>query len=97
MIAISLNNKISSIRDTSFTLNDSAHIDAAFTVETDTTDSENAIGIILPKEYGKRFSVLVGNKSVYATYNDAFDCYIINTAITAGIVRISTNIQQLKG
>lgn len=95
MIIGTTHSKITVKKDTSFTLNDSAHIQGLITSSADTLATDKVLAILLPEKYGATFEVSVGNTQVDATWDVNEGAYIIKAALTTGDLTVSADLQQV--
>lgn len=95
MIIGIMDSKITVKKDTSFTLNDSAHIQGLVTPSDVTAATDKVLAILLPEKYGSTFKVSIGGTQVDATWDDAEGAYIIKTALTAEDLIVSADLQQV--
>ena len=95
MIIGIMDSKISIKKDTSFTLNDSAHVQGLITPSAATNASDKVLAILLPEKYGSAFKVSVGGTQVDATWDATEGAYIIKAALTAEDLVISADLQQV--
>ena len=95
MIIGIMDSKITVKKDTSFTLNDSAHIQGLITPSAVTQAADKVLAILLPEKYGSTFKVSVGGTQVDATWDSAEGAYIIKAALTAEDVIVSADLQQV--
>lgn len=95
MIIGIMDSKIAVKKDTSFTINDSAHIQGLITSNGTTQSTDNVLAILLPEKYGSTFKVSIGGTQVDATWDDAEDAYIIKAALTAKDFIVSADLQQV--
>lgn len=95
MIIGIMNSKINVKKDTSFTLNDSAHIQGLITPSEATQETDMVLAILLPEKYGSTFKVSVGGTQVNATWDANEGAYIIKAALTADDLIISADLQQV--
>ena len=95
MIIGILDSKITVKKDTSFTLNDSAHIQGLINSSAVTQATDKVLAILLPEKYGSTFKVSVGGTQVDATWDDAEGAYIIKAALTAEDLIVSADLQQV--
>ena len=95
MIIGIMDSKITVKKDTSFTLNDSAHIQGLITPSEVTQATDEVLAILLPEKYGSTFKVSVGGTQVDATWNADEGAYIIKAALTAEDLIVSADLQQV--
>jgi hypothetical protein len=95
MIIGIMDSKISVKEDTSFTLNDSAHIQGLITPSAVTQATDKVLAILLPEKYGATFKVSIGGTQVDATWDATEGAYIIKAALTAEDLIISADLQQV--
>ena len=95
MIIGILDSKITVKKDTSFTLNDSAHIQGLINSSAVTQATDKVLAILLPEKYGSTFKVSVGGTQVDASWDDAEGAYIIKAALTAEDLIVSADLQQV--
>lgn len=95
MIIGVMDSKISVKKDTSFTLNDSAHIQGLITPSEVTQANDKVLAILLPEKYGSTFKVSVGGTQVDATWDVDEGAYIIKAALTAEDLIVSADLQQV--
>ena len=95
MIIGIMDSKITVKKDTSFTLNDSAHIQGLITPSAATQATDNVLAILLPKKYGSTFKVSINGTQVDATWDDTDGAYIIKAALTAEDLIVSADLQQV--
>lgn len=94
MIIGIMNSKITVKKDTSFTLNDSAHIQGLITPSEATQASDKVLAILLPEKYGSTFKVSIGGTQVDAAWDSVEGAYVIKAALTAGDLIVSADLQQ---
>lgn len=82
MIIGIIDSKVAIKKDTSFTLNDSVHIQGLVNASETITDDNDSLAILVPNLYGKTFKVSVGGTQVDATWSDDKGAYLIKTALT---------------
>lgn len=95
MIIGIMDSKITVKKDTSFTLNDSAHIQGLITPSAATQATDKVLAILLPEKYGSTFKVSIGGTQVDATWDNAEGAYVIKAALTAEDLIVSADIQQI--
>lgn len=95
MIIGILNTKVSVKKDTSFTLNDSVHIQGLINSSAVTAASDSVLAILVPHKYGDSFKVSVAGTQVDATWDDEQGTYIIKAALTAEDMIVSADVQQV--
>lgn len=95
MIIGILNTKVSVKKDTSFTLNDSVHIQGLINSSAVTAASDSVLAILVPHKYGDSFKVSVADTQVDATWDDEQGTYIIKAALTAEDMIVSADVQQV--
>lgn len=95
MIIGVMDSKISVKKDTSFTLNDSAHIQGLITPSEATQDTDKVLAILLPDKYGSTFKVSIGDAQVDATWDDTDGAYIIKAVLPAEDLIVSADLQQV--
>lgn len=95
MIIGIMDSKITVKKDTSFTLNDSAHIQGLITTSEVTQATDKVLAILLPEKYGSTFKVSVGGTQVDATWDVDEGAYIIKAALTAEDLIVSADLQQV--
>ena len=95
MIIGIMNSKITVKKDTSFTLNDSAHIQGLITPSADTQATDKVLAILLPKKYGSTFKVSIDGTQVDATWDETQGAYIVKAALTAKDIIVSADVQQV--
>ena len=95
MIIGIMNSKITVKKDTSFTLNDSAHIQGLITPSEDTQGTDKVLAILLPKKYGSTFKVSIDGTQVDATWDETQGAYIVKAALTAKDIIVSADVQQV--
>ena len=95
MIIGILNTKVSVKKDTSFTLNDSVHIQGLINSSATTVSTDEVIAILVPHKYGDTFKVNVAGTQVDATWDDEQGTYIIKAALTAEDMIVSADVQQV--
>lgn len=95
MIIGIMDSKISVKKDTSFTLNDSAHIQGLINPSAVTQATDKVLAILLPEKYGSTFKVSIGGTQVDATWDAIEGAYIIKAALTAEDLIISADLQQV--
>lgn len=95
MIIGILNTKVSVKKDTSFTLNDSVHIQGLINSTAVTAASDSVLAILVPHKYGDSFKVSVAGTQVDATWDDEQGTYIIKAALTAEDMIVSADVQQV--
>lgn len=95
MIIGIMDSKITVNNDTSFTLNDSAHIHGLITPSAATQSTDKVLAILLPEKYGSTFKVSIGGTKVNATWDSAEGAYIIKAALTTGDLIVSADLQQV--
>ena len=95
MIIGILDKKVSVKKDTSFTLNDSAHIQGLINSSAVTTSSDSVLAILIPNKYGHTFKVDVAGTQVDATWDEEQGAYIIKAALTAEDMIVSADVQQV--
>lgn len=94
MIIGILNTNVSVKKDTSFTLNDSVHIQGLIDSTAVTTASDSVLAILVPHKYGDSFKVSVAGTQVDATWDDEQSTYVIKAALTAEDMIVSADVQQ---
>ena len=87
--------KITVKKDTSFTINDSAHIHGLITSSAVTQATDKVLAILLPEKYGSTFKVSIDGTQVDATWDEADGAYIIKAALTAKDFIVSADLQQV--
>ena len=95
MIIGIMDSKITIKKDTSFTLNDSAHIQGLIRPAAATQASDKVLAILLPEKYGSTFKVSIGGTQVNATWDNTEGAYIIKAALTAEDLIVSADLQQV--
>lgn len=95
MIIGILNSKVSVKKDTSFTLNDSVHIQGLINSTAVTTASDSVLAILVPHKYGDRFKVSVAGTQVDATWDGEQGTYVIKAVLTAEDMIVSADVQQV--
>lgn len=95
MIIGIMDSKITIKNDTSFTLNDSAHIQGLIKPSEVTQTTDKVLAILLPDKYGSTFKVSIGRTQADATWDDAEGAYIIKAALTAEDLIVSADLQQV--
>nr|DAP41927.1 MAG TPA: hypothetical protein [Caudoviricetes sp.] len=95
MIIGIMDSKISVKKDTSFTLNDSAHIQGLITPSAVTHATDKVLAILLPEKYGSTFKVSIGGTQTDATWDATEGAYIIKAALTAEDLIVSADLQQV--
>lgn len=95
MIIGIMDSKITVKNDTSFTLNDSAHIQGLIKPSAVTQTTDKVLAILLPDKYGSTFKVSIGGTQVDATWDSSEGAYIIKAALTAEDLIISADLQQV--
>lgn len=90
-----MDSKITVKKDTSFTLNDSAHIQGLITPSDVTVATDKVLAILLPEKYGSTFKVSIGGTQVDATWDNVEGAYVIKAALTAEDLIVSADIQQV--
>lgn len=95
MIIGIMDSKITVKKDTSFTLNDSAHIQGLIAPSAGTQASDKVLAILLPEKYGSTFKVSIDGTQVNATWDGTYGAYIIKAALTAGDLIVSADLQQV--
>lgn len=95
MIIGIMDSKITVKKDTSFTLNDSAHIQGLITLSDATVATDNVLAILLPEKYGSTFKVIIGGTQVDAAWDPTYGAYIIKAALTAEDLIVSADLQQV--
>lgn len=95
MIIGIMDSKITVKKDTSFTLNDSAHIQGLITPSAATQATNKVLAILLPEKYGSTFKVSIGGTQTDATWDATEGAYIIKAALTAEDLIISADLQQV--
>lgn len=95
MIIGIMDSKITVKKDTSFTLNDSAHIHGLITPSAVTQSTDKVLAILLPEKYGYTFKVSIGGTQVNATWDSTEGAYIIKAALTAEDLIVSADLQQV--
>lgn len=95
MIIGIMDSKITVKKDTSFTLNNSAHIQGLITPSATTQETDKVLAILLPKKYGSTFKVSIDGTQVDATWDNTDGAYIIKAALTAKDVIVSADVQQV--
>lgn len=95
MIIGILNTKVSVKKDTSFTLNDSVHIQGLINSSAVTKDSDSVLAIIVPHKYGDSFKVSVAGTQTDATWDSEQGAYIIKAALTTEDMIVSADVQQV--
>ena len=95
MIIGILDTKVSVKKDTSFTLNESVHIQGLIKSSSTTVATDEVIAILVPHKYGDSFKVSVAGTQVDATWDDEQGTYIIKAALTAGDMIVSSDVQQV--
>nr|DAL52429.1 MAG TPA_asm: hypothetical protein [Caudoviricetes sp.] len=94
MIIGILNTKVSVKKDTSFTLNDSVHIQGLINSTAVTSATDDVLAILVPHKYGDTFKVSVAGTQVTATWDDEQGTYVIKAALTAEDMIVSADVQQ---
>lgn len=95
MIIGIMDSKITVKKDTSFTLNDSAHIQGLITPSAATQATDKVLAILLPEKYGSTFKVNIGGTQVDVTWDSTEGAYIIKAALTAEDLIVSADLQQV--
>lgn len=95
MIIGILNTKVSVKKDTSFTLNDSVHIQGLINSTAVTAASDSVLAILVPHKYGDSFKVSVAGTQVDATWDGEQGTYVIKAALTAEDMIVSADVQQV--
>ena len=95
MIIGILNTKVSVKKDTSFTLNDSVHIQGLINSSATTTPTDSVLAILVPHKYGDTFKVSIAGTQVDATWDSTQETYVIKAALTAEDVIVSADVQQV--
>ena len=95
MIIGILNTKVSVKKDTSFTLNDSVHIQGLINSSAVTVATDSVLAILVPHKYGDTFKVSIGGTQANATWDATEGAYIIKAALTAEDLIISADLQQV--
>lgn len=95
MIIGIMDSKITVKKDTSFTLNDSAHIQGLIAPSEVTQATDKVLAILLPEKYGSTFKVSIGGTQVDATWDATEGAYIIKAALTAEDLIVSADLQQV--
>ena len=95
MIIGIMDSKITVKKDSSFTLNDSAHIQGLITPSAATQVTDKVLAILLPEKYGSTFKVNIGGAQVDATWDSTEGAYIIKAALTAEDFIVSADLQQV--
>lgn len=95
MIIGIMDSKITIKKDTSFTLNDSAHIKGLIAPSATTQSTDKVLAILLPEKYGSTFKVSIGGTQVDATWDNTEGAYIIKAALTVEDLIISADLQQV--
>ena len=95
MIIGIMDSKITIKKDTSFTLNDSAHIQGLINSSAVTQATDKVLAILLPEKYGSSFKVSVGGTQVDATWDYTEGAYVIKGALTAEDLIVSADLQQV--
>lgn len=95
MIIGIMNDKITVKKDTSFTLNDSAHIQGLIAPSATTQSTDKVLAILLPEKYGSTFKVSISGTQVDATWDNTEGAYIIKAALTAEDLIVSADLQQV--
>lgn len=95
MIIGILNSNVSVKKDTSFTLNDSVHIQGLINSTAVTIASDSVLAILVPHKYGDSFKVIVAGTQVDATWDGEQGAYIIKAALTAEDMIVSADVQQV--
>lgn len=94
MIIGILNSKVSVLKDTSFTLNDSVHVQGLVKSSATTTASNSVLAILVPHKYGDTFKVSIGGTQASAAWDEKQGTYVIKAALTAEELIVSADIQQ---
>lgn len=95
MIIGIMDSKITIKKDTSFTLNDSVHIQGLITPSEVTKADDKVLAILLPEKYGSTFKVSIEGTQVDANWDAIEGAYIIKTALTAKDLIVSADLQQV--
>lgn len=95
MIIGIMNSKITVKKDTSFTLNDSAHIQGLINTSATTKATDKVLAILLPKKYGSTFKVSIDGTQADATWDDTEGTYVVKAALTAKDMIVSADVQQV--
>lgn len=95
MIIGIMDSKITVKKDTSFTLNDSAHIQGLIAPSAVTQATDKVLAILLPEKYGSIFKVSIGGTQADATWDATEGAYIIKAALTAEDLIVSADLQQV--
>lgn len=94
MIIGTLNSKVSILKDTSFTLNDSVHVQGLIKASASTMTSDSVLAILVPHKYGDTFKVSIGDTQASATWDEKQGTYVIKAALTAEELIVSADVQQ---
>ena len=86
MIIGIMDSKITVKKDTSFTLNDLAHIQGLITPSAATQATDKVLAILLPD---------IGGTQVDVTWDSTEGAYIIKAALTAEDLIVSADLQQV--
>lgn len=95
MIIGIMDSKITVKKDTSFTLNDSAHIQGLIAPSAVTVATDKVLAILLPEKYGSTFKVSIGGTQADAAWDATEGAYIIKAALTAEDLIVSADLQQV--
>lgn len=95
MIIGIMDSKITVKKDTSFTLNDCAHIQGLITTSKDTAATDKVLAILLPEKYGSTFKVSIDGTQVDAAWDTTEGAYIIKAVLTAGDLIVSADLRQV--
>lgn len=95
MIIGIMDSKITVKKDTSFTLNDSVHIQGLIIPSDVTQSTDKVLAILLPEKYGSTFKVSIGGTQADATWDGTEGAYIIKAALAAKDLIVSADLQQV--
>lgn len=94
MIIGILDTKVSVLKDTSFTLNDSVHVQGLIMASATTVAADPVLAILVPHKYGDTFKVSIAGTQVDATWDNTQETYVVKAALTAEDMIVSADVQQ---